>query len=87
MPDVIEPGTLYLSETWHTAIHLCACGCRIKTVTPIDNARHATGHPHYWSITPAWSSPLVSLLDSIKNNCGAHYYITDNKAIPCADSV
>jgi len=35
MPNNIEEGKLYISEEFKTAIHLCACGCKQKTVTPL----------------------------------------------------
>lgn len=35
MPPVLEHGKLYISKEYKVAIHLCACGCGIKTVTPL----------------------------------------------------
>ena len=35
VPEQLEPGVLYVSEKYGTAIHQCACGtCGWKTVTP-----------------------------------------------------
>ncbi len=77
IPENIENGTLYISEKYGIAIHLCACGCSQKTVT---------GLKPYWA--SGWSminnNGLVTLRPSIGNFNGenpyhAHYFITDNK--------
>lgn len=77
IPENLEEGKLYVSEKYGTAIHLCACGCKQKTVT---------------TLTPYWDSGwtltrinhTVTLRPSIGNFAGenpyhAHYYITENK--------
>lgn len=71
--DLIE-GVLYISEKYGCAIHLCACGCGIKTVTPIGRDE--------WSLSK--NIDKVTLRPSIGNFMGenpyhAHYFITDNK--------
>jgi hypothetical protein len=69
---------LYISELFNCAIHLCACGCQGKVVTPINK-------PNEWQLTN--NNGLVSLHPSIGNwseekpNYHAHYYITNNKII------
>ena len=70
----LEYGFLYISEEYKTAVHLCACGCGGKTVTPIGDGE--------WSITN--NDGVVTLRPSIGNFMGespyhAHYYITNNK--------
>lgn len=35
IPADPEPGNLYVSMEYRTAVHLCACGCGTKAVTPI----------------------------------------------------
>lgn len=74
MPDKLEEGILYISEKFELAIHLCACGCGGKTVTPID----AGG----WTLTK--QDDKITLRPSIGNWSGenpyhAHYFITANK--------
>lgn len=74
MPELLESGKLYISKMFNVAIHLCACGCGGKTVTPIG--------PGEWTLTD--SGGKVTLRPSIGNWSGenpyhAHYYITDNK--------
>lgn len=77
----LEPGLLYISKEFGCAIHLCACGCGGKTVTPfrLDEAK-----PGYWKLTD--NNGLITLDPSIGNWAGedpyhAHYYIRDNKVI------
>ena len=74
MPNELESGILYICHGYFIAIHLCACGCGIKTVTPLK--------PNEWTLTKEWEG--VTLRPSIGNFTGenpyhAHYYITKNK--------
>jgi Family of unknown function (DUF6527) len=67
-PDVLTPGTLYVSEEFDTAIHLCACGCGSKVVTPLGSTE--------WSFKESKNGP--TLYPSIGNwqlNCKSHYWI------------
>ena len=75
MPEIMEEGILYISNRFKLAIHLCACGCKQKTVTPIHDKTD-------WTLTEA--EDKVTLRPSIGNWAGqspyhAHYYITNNK--------
>lgn len=74
----IEEGKLYISLLYKSAVHLCACGCRGKTVTPLIKGE--------WILIN--KNNIVSLKPSIGNWAGekpyhAHYFITDNKIIWC----
>lgn len=74
IPANLEAGKLYISNEFNVAIHLCACGCGGKTVTPLGSDG--------WTLTE--SSGKITLRPSIGNWSGenpyhAHYYITDNK--------
>lgn len=76
MPEVKEQGILYISKRFELAIHLCACGCGMQTVTPFRNPAED------WTLTE--TNGLVTLRPSIgnfgrENPYHAHYYITDNK--------
>ncbi len=79
IPDQIEEGILYISEKYNVAIHLCACECGMKAVTPLKNGE--------WSLIK--NENKVSLKPSIGNFSGeapnyhAHYYITENKIVWC----
>jgi len=70
--EELQEGILYISEEYQTAIHLCACGCGGKAVTPLNR----------WTLTN--NDGLITLRPSIANWSGereyhAHYYITNNK--------
>lgn len=70
IPANPEPGSLYISMQYETAVHLCACGCENKVVTPFG--------PKDWSIT---FDGTVSLRPSIGNGqlaCRSHYYVHNN---------
>jgi hypothetical protein len=70
IPAELEPETLYISMTFETAVHLCACGCETKIVTPFG--------PHDWVLTFDGS---VSMRPSVGNGqqpCRSHYYIRNN---------
>ncbi len=74
IPNKKEEGILYISEKYKVAIHLCACGCGIQTVTPLGAGE--------WTLSK--NGDKVTLRPSIGNFTGenpyhAHYYITDNK--------
>lgn len=72
VPSELQEGTLYISIPYTTAVHLCACGCGIKVVTPIA--------PHEWQLL--WDGDTVSLSPSIGNHqfpCRSHYWIRRNR--------
>jgi hypothetical protein len=75
-PQVLKNGEIYISIPYETAIHLCACGCGNKTVTPIS--------PNGWTLT--FNGDSISLSPSIGNfqfPCKSHYVITNNKVMWC----
>ena len=71
IPTDLDEGTLYVSIRYRTAVHLCACGCGNKVVTPIKPAR--------WHLS--YNGETVSLSPSIGNwqfPCRSHYWIRDD---------
>lgn len=71
IPSHLEQETLYISMEYDTAVHLCACGCGARTVTPFG--------AHDWSLT---YDGTVSLRPSVGNGqqpCRSHYYIKGNR--------
>ena len=71
VPNDLELGVLYVSIPYATAVHLCACGCGIKVVTPIS--------PPEWQLR--WDGDTISLHPSIGNwqfPCRSHYWIRRN---------
>jgi Family of unknown function (DUF6527) len=72
VPDQLEQGVLYISREYETAIHSCACGCGVQTVTPIDK----TG----WQLTENANKVTLDLsISNMQFPCGSHYWIRDNK--------
>ncbi|MGN6258140.1 MAG: DUF6527 family protein [Solirubrobacterales bacterium] len=72
VPPDLEEGVLYVSMTYGTAIHLCACGCGEKAVTPLT--------PTDWKLI--FDGETVSLWPSIGNwsfDCRSHYIVKKNK--------
>lgn len=70
IPASLEPGYLYVSMNYETAVHLCACGCGTKVVTPFG--------PRDWTIT---FDGTISLCPSVGNGqqaCRSHYYLRNN---------
>lgn len=72
VPSPPKEGVLYVSIEYGTAIHLCACGCGEKVVTPFSRTD--------WKMT--FDGESVSLNPSIGNwgfKCRSHYWIRENK--------
>lgn len=74
IPTVLAEGHLYVSIPYRTAIHLCACGCGNKVVTPIRPAR--------WQLY--FDGESVSLAPSVGNwqfKCRSHYVIKNDRVL------
>ncbi len=74
IPVELEKGVLYVSVLYRTAVHLCACGCGNKVVTPFS--------PKDWEIR--FDGKSVSLNPSIGNwsfECRSHYWIKRNQIV------
>lgn len=73
-PATLAEGTVYISTPYASALHLCACGCGIKVVTPLS--------PDDWSII--FNGVSISLTPSIGNwsfPCQSHYWIRHGDVI------
>lgn len=70
MPTTFEAGKLYISRFFDTAIHLCVCGCGMHTVTPLGGDGWTLG---------THTDGSMSLYPSIRNPCGAHYWIDHDR--------
>lgn len=71
--DKLKQDVLYISKKYGTIVHLCLCGCKNLSVTPINS----TG----WVLKE--ENDKVTLTPSIlNNNCPNkyHYIITNNVA-------
>ena len=74
IPEVIENGVLYISISYATATHKCACGCGELVVTPIK--------PLDWELT--WDGESITMYPSIGNwsfPCQSHYFIKKNRIV------
>jgi uncharacterized protein DUF6527 len=72
IPGELAEAVLYISITYRTAVHRCACGCGNKVVTPIS--------PADWQLF--YDGETVSLTPSIGNwgfHCRSHYWVTSNQ--------
>lgn len=73
-PQPLEPGVLYISMEFATAMHLCCCGCSHEVVTPFS--------PTDWKLI--FDGETVSLTPSVGNwnfPCRSHYIIRRNRVI------
>lgn len=74
VPRELEPGVMYVSMEYATAVHSCCCGCGERVVTPFT--------PTDWRMT--FDGDTVSLHPSVGNwnqDCQSHYVIERNQVI------
>jgi len=74
VPRELEPGVLYISMEYATAVHSCCCGCGERVVTPFT--------PTDWSME--FDGESVTLNPSVGNwnqDCRSHYVIERNRVI------
>lgn len=76
----MEDGVLYVSRRFSLAIHLCACGCRAETVTPLEGEGEWSrlDGEHCWRLTDG-----PTMRPSIGNQnfpCRSHYWVTDGRS-------
>lgn len=74
IPKEMEQNTIYISEEYEIANHLCLCGCGIQAPTPIDKEDG-------WEINTDNGKLTMtpSILNPICPN-KSHYIITNNIA-------
>jgi hypothetical protein len=74
IPQLLNRGVLYHSKKYEVVVHLCACGCDGKVITPIA--------PPYWRLS--FTNGKVSLTPSIGNwrfACKSHYWIKQDRIV------
>ncbi len=77
-PRDLLPSVLYISLEYCSMLHLCACGCGRKVVTPIS--------PNDWSMTFNGQSVTVSpSIGSWSLPCRSHYLIKRGKVVWAGD--
>jgi hypothetical protein len=72
VPRSLSQGTLYVSEEYAVAVHLCACGCGNKVTTPLG--------PTEWHFSQRHGLP--TLRPSVGNwqlPCRSHYWIAEGQ--------
>lgn len=72
IPDALEPGILYITMEYGTAVHLCACGCGEQVITPFS--------PTDWKLQ--YDGESITLHPSIGNwsfPCKSHYWIRNSQ--------
>ncbi|APZ33042.1 hypothetical protein BOH66_01070 [Microbacterium aurum] len=69
IPLTLEPRILYVTDTYRTSAHLCACGCGTKVFLPLSPVEWTVRHdPEGVTVRPSvgnWEFP-----------CRSHYFIT-----------
>lgn len=76
----LQDGILYVSRKYEIAIHNCACGCKVETVTPLQE----TDNPSGWVLSAGSNGP--TLHPSIGNQqlpCGSHYWVRNGEIVWC----
>lgn len=74
VPRELEPGVLYISMEYATAVHSCCCGCGERVVTPFT--------PTDWHMT--FNGESISLHPSVGNwnqKCRSHYVIRQGRVL------
>ena len=74
IPKEIEQGILYVSMEYGTVIHLCACGCGEKVITPLGRRE--------WQLQ--YDGESITLTPSIGNwnfPCKSHYWIRHSNVV------
>lgn len=72
LPEVLEPGKLYVAIDFASTAHLCCCGCQSEVIAPLS--------PTDWKMT--YDGANLSLHPSIGNwslACRSHYVIRNGK--------
>lgn len=68
LPKEPRPSTLYVSEEFEIAAHLCACGCGAKIRTPLGATE--------WSVEETECGPSLSpSVGNWQEACRSHYWI------------
>jgi hypothetical protein len=74
MPKVLEAHVLYVSEEFHTAAHLCACGCGSKIRTPLG--------PTEWTVEDGARGPTMwPSVGNWQQDCRSHYWFLDGEVV------
>lgn len=70
--ELLQPNTIYYSEEYGGAGHLCLCGCGEKVWTPIDKDG--------WTLTEVGGKVTMTPSLAHRFACKSHYIITNGVA-------
>lgn len=74
IPKELEPQTLYVSDEYQVAVHLCPCGCGTKVTTPLGE--------NEWTLTEnAGKATLFPSLGNWELPCKSHYWVKKGRII------
>lgn len=83
IPEDKVEGILYISREYETAVHLCPCGCGAEIPIPItEDPREINGIRNPWYMSIPYKNVVTISPSLLNRECGAHYFITQNKVIP-----
>jgi len=71
-PEQLQAGRLYVSISYNTTAHLCACGCGNEVIAPLS--------PAQWKLT--YDGRDITLFPSIGSwniPCQSHYWISNGE--------
>lgn len=80
IPDLLDPGLLYISMRFAICAHSCACGCGKKVFTPLGVKD--------WQLF--YNGETITLSPSIGNYsfpCQSHYFIRRNRIVWISDTI
>lgn len=80
IPDLLDPGLLYISMRFAICAHSCACGCGKKVFTPLGVKD--------WQLF--YDGKTITLSPSIGNYsfpCQSHYFIRRNRIVWISDTI
>lgn len=80
IPEELQEGILYYSLKYHTAAHLCPCGCGSKVVTPITYLGQCAER-NSWGLQYT-DDGIVTLTPSVGNfqlPCKSHYFVRSSR--------
>ena len=71
--ETMGEGIIYISETYETASHLCLCGCKNLTVTPL-------GLQDWTMLNKDDKLTITPSIGNYNFPCKSHYIITNGIA-------
>ena len=80
IPEVLKESILYYSPKYHTAAHLCPCGCGSRIVTPITYSGQCAERKS-WGLQYT-DDGIVTLTPSVGNfqlPCKSHYFVRSSR--------